>query len=206
MVNIDRSNLHKPKLFGGLQYFLRVLRCPKSLRIAALCCVTSQGCVGGGGTIVLRAHRCSQVAEHPVSCSFHESRKPIWLLLPQLSPASASRGFSSLSLSPCSLSQGCPCPLLLTCRCPYSCPCCPPHASLWEDKQWGWGGWLGQLGHHPHPSLAQLCPAHKGQSESCPSLQLRGWKEGKEMHTEECLPWGSPPPTLLGGLYYYYYH
>ena len=65
---------------------------------------------------------------------------------------------------------------MFTCYCPSSCP---PHASLWEDKQWGWGEWLGQLGNHPHPSLARLCPAHKGQSESCSSPVAEGLEGGK---------------------------
>lgn len=74
-------------------------------------------------------------------------------------------------------SQGCPCPWMLTCYCPSSCP---PHASSWDDKQWGRGGWPGQLDNHPRPSLARLCPAHKGQSESCPSPAAEGLEGGKE--------------------------
>ena len=101
-------------------------------------------------------------------------------MLPQLSLASARQGFSGVSVSPCSPNQGCPCPWMLTCYCPSSGPCCPPHASLWEDKQWGWGGWCGQLDNHRHPSLARLCPAHKGQSESCPSPAAEGPEGGKE--------------------------
>ena len=50
----------------------------------------------------------------------------------------------------------------------------------------GGGGWPGQLDNHPHPSLARLCPEHKGQSESCPSPEAEGPEGGKEKaHTGE---------------------
>lgn len=119
-------------------------------------------------------------------------------MLPQLSPAFASRGFSGLSLSPCSPSQGCPCPLMPTCHSPSSCPCCPPHASVWEDKQREWGGWLGKLGHGPHPSLARLCPAHKGQSESCPLPAAEGLEGRKGRHKGKGGCMGSLPPPVRG--------
>lgn len=104
-------------------------------------------------------------------------------MLPQLISASASRGFSGLSLSPCSPSQGCPCSLIPTCHGPSSCPCCPAHASWWEDNQWGWRGGLGQLGNRLHSSLARLCPGHKGQSESRPGSAAEGLEGGnRETH------------------------
>lgn len=80
-------------------------------------------------------------------------------------------------------------------------PRSPSHYSLWEDKQWGWGGWPGQLGNHPCSSLAQLCPGHKEQHESCPTPAAEGLEGGKRGHTQrQWLPWSSPLSWLSEAL------
>lgn len=81
-----------------------------------------------------------------------------------------------------------------------SFPCCLPHASSWEDKQWGWGRWLGQLGNHLHSSLARLCPGHKGQSESCPAPAAEGLEgETGKTHIEGGAIVGLSMATVLRG-------
>lgn len=77
-------------------------------------------------------------------------------------------------------------------------PMLPSPCQLWEDKQWGWGGWLGQLGSHPCLSLARLCPGHKEQSESCSAPAAERLEGGKrETHTERVATMGLSTLTAL---------
>lgn len=79
-------------------------------------------------------------------------------------------------------------------------PMLPSPCQLWEDKQWGWGGWLGQLGNHP------ACPWHssaqdtKSRVNPVLPLQLSSWKEGKGRHTHTQSGYvGVSTLTTLGG-------